>query len=206
MSKNQNQKPNQKKKTPPKTKPKKLPKNQLNKKPTKKTKIKKVHVLKYLGWKRQDESMELSNSSCRFRSFSLCIPSSYSLGNSYSWVFEANLFCGEVLPVRFWASHFQQAPKPPVKSLLLVGKTFLGCYEEFLEKEGARYVPATFHRDKNRNGEGASEGIISSECRDTMSANACIPGATLPGRKFPLRIKGRNAVTRSRKYLPAWSM
>lgn len=116
-----------------------------------------------------------------FVPYSLCIPSSYSLGNFYSWLFEANFFCCEVLPVWFWVSHFQQAPKPPVKSLVLVRKSFLGYHKEFLEKEGARYVPAIFffNMDKNRSGEGEPEGIITFGCRDTMPTSAWIPGATL---------------------------
>lgn len=44
-----------------------------------------------------------------------------------------------------------------------------------LEKEGARYVPATFQKDKNRSGEGELGGIISFECRDTMPGSAWIP-------------------------------
>lgn len=62
--------------------------------------------------------------------------------------------------VCFSASHFQQAQNPPVISLVLVRKSFLDYYEEFLEKKGICYVPIRFHKDRNSNREESLEETI----------------------------------------------
>lgn len=80
-----------------------------------------------------------------------------------------------------------------------------GLFPQLLEEEGARYVPATFQKDGNRRGEGEWGGIISSECRDTVPASAWLPEPPWQGENS-LWDKGRNAVTRSHRDLPARPM
>lgn len=140
-----------------------------------------------------------------FVPYSLCIPSPYSSGNFYSWLFEANIFCCEVLPVWFWVSHFQQAPKPPVKSLVLVRK-----YSWAITKNSwKRKVPVMFQPQffffffllwiKT--------GVEKENQKESSLLDAGTPCQPVPGfleppwQKIPSRMKGRNAVTRSHRYL-----